>query len=79
MRTPPASAIRIGLDSGTKIVLFPHPLANPSTTTAHAIHVNIRIDSGRSFVDAPFDEAEERKRELSDDSIKHFSRCLRAS
>ena len=79
MRTPPASAIRIGLDSGTKIVLFPHPLANPSTTPTHAVHIDIRIDGGRAFVDAPFDEAEERKRKLSDDPIKHVSRCLRAS
>jgi hypothetical protein len=64
--------IRIGLSSGTNtVLLFPQPLANPTTSTAQRSAVRIGIHSHPISRYSAIQPRDERDRDLRDDSLKH--------
>jgi hypothetical protein len=64
--------IRIGLSSGTNTVrLLPHPIANARTSTAKSIPISVSIDRHGATLHTTVEPADERDRDLGDDSLEH--------
>jgi len=62
---------RIGLSSGTKIVLLPHPLAQAITSSAQAISVGIGVDSNRCA--ATIEVLQQRESDGRECAVKHWA------
>lgn len=62
---------RIGLSSGTKIVLLAHPIADASTSTIKSSAIQVSIDRHGATVHAFLEPREEGEGDLCDDPVKH--------
>jgi len=68
---PFGSAIRIGLDSGTKIVLLPHPTPKANSSNTQSLDVAISIDSDAATGNPLFEVCEERESECGNKFVEH--------